>query len=77
MITRVPPRVLGYSHIGTCLFFDAEGKVQSDTHWWNKFLEEVKGDLNGFLTGKVAAFDDHAIKNYVRNCKKNLRRNPF
>ncbi len=77
VVTRVPPRSFGYSHVGTFVFFDEEGAVQSDLHWWNKFLEEVEGDIEGFLTGKLAPLEDHKIENYVARLEKNLGKNPF
>ncbi len=76
-VTRVPPREMGYRHIGTLVYFDADGKITSDVHRWNQFLDSVKGDVEGFLTGKVAVLDDHLIKNYISRCETNLGKNPF
>ena len=77
VVTRVPTREMGYSHVGTSLVFDANGTVHADMHFWNKFLERMKGDLDEFLRGKLALFNDHAIQNYVTNAEKNLDRDPF
>jgi len=77
VVTRVPTREMGYSHVGTSLTFDAGGAVHADVHFWNKFLERVKGDITEFLQGKLAVFNDHAITNYVANTEKNLQRDPF
>jgi len=77
VVTRVPTREMGYSHVGTSLTFDAGGAVHADMHFWNKFLERMKGDLNEFLHGKFALFNDHAIQNYVANAEQNLPVDPF
>ncbi|MHB8522848.1 MAG: lipase family protein [Limisphaerales bacterium] len=77
VVTRVATREMGYSHVGTSLTFDANGVVHADMHFWNKFLERMKGDLNEFLHGKFALFNDHEIKNYVANADKNLNQHPF
>jgi triacylglycerol lipase len=78
VVTRVPNRVpFGYRHVGTFLFFDDAGDIQSDVHWWNKFLNEVQGNIDDLLSGKIAALDDHFIANYIRNAQKNLGKNPF
>jgi triacylglycerol lipase len=77
VVTRVPTREMGYSHVGTSLTFDADGAVHADMHFWNKFLERMKGDLNEFLHGKFALFNDHAIQNYVTNADRNRDKNPF
>ena len=77
VVTRVPSREMGYSHVGNSLIFDAQGEVQADMHFWNRFPERLKGDVNEFLKGKLALFNDHAIKHYVANADKNLARDPF
>ena len=77
VVTRVPTREMGYRHIGTLLYFDDKGNIQSDIHWWNQFVDSIKGDVEGFLTGKVAALDDHFINNYIARCDANLGKNPF
>jgi triacylglycerol lipase len=77
VVTRVPTREMGYSHVGTSLTFDANGDVHADMHFWNKLLERFKGDLDEFMQGKVAPFNDHSIANYITNADKNLSRDPF
>lgn len=77
IVTRLPTRSMGYSHVGTTLMFDAEGQVQADSHWWNSFLERVRGTLTEMLHGNIAAFADHASEHYVDNAQKNLAINPF
>jgi triacylglycerol lipase len=76
-VTRVPLRETSYRHIGTFVYFNANGAIESDVHWWNQFVDSVTGDVEGFLTGKVAALNDHSMKNYVARCKSNLPINPF
>jgi triacylglycerol lipase len=77
VVTRVPTREMGYSHVGTSLIFDAKGHDHADMHFWNRFLERMKGDLDEFLHGKFAVFNDHAIHNYVTNTDRNLEKDPF
>ena len=72
IVTRVAPRVLGYSHVGRTLFFDAKGKLQDDDHWWNKFLTEIKVGLEG-LEKPAEIVEDHFIARYVANMAKNLK----
>jgi triacylglycerol lipase len=77
VVTRVPTREMGYSHVGTTLQFDASGQLQADMHFWNRFLETVKGDLKELIQGRVAPLEDHRINHYVRLAKTNLKRDPF
>jgi triacylglycerol lipase len=76
-VTRVPTREMGYSHIGNTLMFDAEGQIHSDMHFWNRLLENMKGDLHEFLQGRLAFFEDHRIEHYLTNAEKNADKNPF
>ena len=77
VVTRVPTREMGYSHVGTTLTFDADGQAHADMHFWNKFLEQIKGGLEELLAGKIAPLNDHAVKNYVNRARKNLKRKLF
>jgi triacylglycerol lipase len=77
VVTRVASRALGYRDVGTFLFFDKTGSIQSDMHWWNLFLNTVEGNMDDLLSGKVAPLDDHFIANYIANAEKNLGANPF
>ena len=36
IVTRIPPRVLGYSHVGQMMPFDKVRKLQTDEGLWNK-----------------------------------------
>lgn len=77
VVTRVPTREMGYSHVGTSLTFDAQGHLHADLHFWNRFLETLKGGLNEFLKGRFAVFNDHGVAHYVANARKNLAVDPF
>ena len=43
IVTRVPSRLMGYSHVGQCLYIDTEGAVQTDTGFWYRFLDFFEG----------------------------------
>lgn len=78
VVTRVPPRVAGFSHVGTLLYFDANGDVKSDPALWFKFVDSIKGGVENL--GKLApdAIRDHSMDaGYLPNLKKNLGVNPL
>ncbi len=70
VVTRVPPRALDYTHVGRLIYFDDTGAVHTDLRLWQRFVEDVKGDVDGFLAGEVAPLEDHRIENYVKACEK-------
>ncbi len=72
VVTRVPTRALGYSHVGTFLYFDVNGKLHTDTSFWYKLLDGVQGRIEDFLKPGTDGLKDHAMRNYVRNTGINL-----
>ena len=77
VVTRVPGRVpFGYRHGGTFLFYDDEGALQTDVHWWNKFVDTLSGNVDELLSGKVAPLEHHYIANYIVRARQNLAAKP-
>ncbi len=74
VVTRVPPRSLGYRHVGRCLYFDVAGTLQDDPIFWNKFLETVKGGIDDFLKPGVDNIKDHDMGTYAQNVLKNINK---
>lgn len=76
IVTRVPLRVMGYSHVGTFLYFDAKGQVSADRGHWFRFLDGVEGRIADL--GKLGPDDakDHSMeKGYLPNLAR--LNNPF
>ena len=42
IVTRVPPRVLEFSHIGTFKYFTEKGELVNDIGRWNRFLGQME-----------------------------------
>jgi triacylglycerol lipase len=77
IVTRVPPRLLGYWHGGHVEYFDANGVIHDDPAWWQIFLDEVEVGIDvlhkiqrGEL--KIELIDDHFIAEYIAAIEKNL-----
>ena len=64
LITRVPPRALGFSHLGTLKYFTDEGRLESDVSWWKMFLDRWTFHIDGFLDGALEATQDHSMTGY-------------
>ncbi len=71
IVTRVPLRLMGYSHVGQLMFFDEDGKLQTDDHFWNRFLLEVRTTFESMEKPK-AVVEEHAIQLYIDNMAKNV-----
>lgn len=76
IVTRVPPRSTGYSHIGRFLYFDVNGNLQDDISWWNRFLDRVKGLEADFGKKGPDNVKDHGMDGYAELLSRNLTVQP-
>ena len=68
IVTRVPPRVVPgvplpsyYGHTGQLRFFEANGALHSDDHWWNAFLLDVEVGFANMKAMLAAPVADHSL----------------
>ncbi|MGD9851916.1 MAG: Mbeg1-like protein [Nitrospirales bacterium] len=74
VVTRVPPRELGYRHVGNVLVFDTFGKLQTDLHFWNHFLDRVKGRIEDLGKPGTDGVKDHHMANYLKQLDRKENR---
>lgn len=65
LVTRVPPRELGYSHVGTFRYFGAGGDYHEDIDRWRLLLDRVRGGIGDFMRLGPDALKDHAMAAYL------------
>lgn len=71
IVTRVPFRAMGYSHLGAFRYFDAKGNQHEDKAiWWEKLLDRMKGRIEDLLEPGTDGLKDHAMANYIAGLKK-------
>ncbi len=67
IVTRVPTRISGYSHVGTCRYIDNDGHIHNDPGWWNRFLDFFEGAAETLLEkGSVGLISDHDVNKYLK-----------
>ena len=66
VITRTPPRSLGYQHLGTFIYFNDSGTLSDDIGWWQRFLEGWHGAVDSILDWGREGIDDHRMIHYRR-----------
>lgn len=65
IVTRVPARLMGYSHVGTCLYIDSNKQIHDDSGFWFRFLDVFDGALDALRNqGRVGAITDHNMDLY-------------
>jgi triacylglycerol lipase len=72
IVTRVPPRALGYSHIGRLLYFDADHVLQDDIGFWERFLDRIKGLEDDFGKKGPDNVKDHGMDGYAELLSRNM-----
>jgi triacylglycerol lipase len=77
LVTRVPLRAMGFSHVGRFLCFDEKGKVSADPGWWSTFLNRMEGRIADLGNMGSADLKQHSIDSYVALTLKNRALNPF
>ena len=65
IVTRVPARLMGYSHVGSCLYIDGAKQIHDDPGYWFRFLDIVDCSLDSLWEkGRVGAIHDHDMDLY-------------
>ncbi|AFY37901.1 lipase class 3 [[Leptolyngbya] sp. PCC 7376] len=68
VVTRVPPQIFNYSHIGKLMYFDAKGKLRNDRNlsWWSRFWDRVEGRYDDIFDLDTDGIGDHSMAEYER-----------
>jgi len=77
IVTRVPPRELGYWHTGRDEYIGSGGTIHEDPVWWQIFLDRIKVGMAKLREMQFGALDipvitDHFIANYITKIEKQL-----
>lgn len=76
VVTRVPTREMGFRHVGQVLMFDFLGKLQTDLHFWNHFLDRVAGRVADLGKPGSDGVKDHSMTQYLKHIgRKDNRKN--
>ena len=70
IVTRVPPRLFPhfprpdiYGHCGQLRYFDAQGGLHADEHYWNSFLANVEVGFQSLIElPNLPPIKDHEVK---------------
>jgi len=67
IVTRIPPRYLGYRHIGSFKYFNEDGQLVDDILWWRKFLSRWHGTIETVFDWCRHGVGDHGMSEYLRH----------
>ncbi len=69
LVTRVPTRLAGYSHVGRCIYISEERELHDSPGRWFRFLDMVDGALAAVKESGLDAIADHDMDKYLRAIK--------
>jgi triacylglycerol lipase len=69
IVPRVPPRWLGYRHMGQEIYLNRHGKI-SYLRSWLRVRDRFRGLLSSLRVGKIDYFCDHSMMEYLTHIKK-------
>ena len=65
IVTRIPPRWLGYKHSGFELYLDNHSRLRN-LYSWQRSHDRFRGLWMGLFRGKLDYLSDHPISSYIR-----------
>lgn len=74
IVTRVPFRTMGYSHVGTAKIFDQQGVLRNDVSWWDIIVDRFAGNVRDILRHEGPGIRDHNLDGplgYLENLERN------
>jgi triacylglycerol lipase len=69
IVPRVPPRWLGYRHMGQEIYLNRHGKI-SYLRSWLRVRDRFRGLLASIRLGKLDYFSDHSMVEYLSHIKR-------
>ena len=67
IVTRIPARIMGYSHVGTYFYITKDKECHQDIGYWFRFLDNVDGIVEEMDLGTkgVDSIEDHDMNEYL------------
>lgn len=76
MVSRVPQRLAGYTHIGRFVYIDTDHSLSADVGAWFQFTDRVNGLKEFTKQSEGGVFRDHSISEYIEALEQNIDRKP-
>lgn len=65
IVTRVPARIMGYSHVGSYLYITEEKQIHQEVGFWFKFVDYFDGAMSALKEKGFDGVEDHDINRYL------------
>lgn len=65
IVTRLPSRLMGYSHVGSCRYISQDKRIHEDVGAWFRFLDTVTDIVESASELRLDLVEDHAMVDYL------------
>ncbi len=65
IVTRVPARIMGYSHVGEYLYISEEKVIHKEPGFWFRFVDYVDGAVAALKVKGFDGVEDHDMERYL------------
>lgn len=69
-VTQVPPRALGFSHVGQMLHFTKPDGLRREVSSLDRLLDLAVAGIEDLRQAAREAIEDHGMANYVQRCRQ-------
>jgi triacylglycerol lipase len=69
IVARIPPRWLGYRHMGQEIYLNRYGRISSVRSWF-RVRDRFRGLLASLRQGKLDYFSDHSMVEYIKHIRR-------
>jgi triacylglycerol lipase len=70
IVPRLPPREMGFRHVGRLLYFDADGRASLDPSQWLRLLDRFKFDTQADWAVQMREYiSDHDMDGYIERVR--------
>lgn len=70
IVTRVPARVMGYSHVGQYFYISQEVEIHQEPGFWFKFIDYIDGAVSAVKEKGLDSIEDHSMDDYLAAVSK-------
>ena len=72
IVTKLPLKALGYTHVGEVFYFDTRGTIYEGEKIWRAVRDVAMDKLDELFTPGISAFDDHLMDFYIKILATNV-----
>lgn len=66
IVTRVPARLMGYSHVGSYFYINEEKEIHREVGFWFRFVDAIDVDMLNIKGMAIESITDHNMDHYIQ-----------